>query len=239
MLRFYRETRMVVIDKGSFPTPLNRLWEYKSADNRMGGFKGSGLWPFNDLAVNVEKCIEEEDMGTQPSPISTLDASYGVVVTSPSRIILRQAIINAIAPSPSAETELALKNSKRKRKRVQASHGEVLTTEQVAKRLRLEAEERKNKKGRRNKPKEAPEAKKKLTFGEEDSASSDNEVEKSGDEDMDNTRCMICNRLWRDYKGSKNELWVICDICDGFCCPKCIPADTDLDNDFYCSNCTA
>ncbi len=146
LLRFYRETRMIAVDKGSFPTLLKKLWEYKSADNLIGGFRGSGLWPFNASAVNVEKCIEgDEDDQPQPSTSSTQDTTPDNVLASPSRRILREAIVNAIAPTPSAETKLALQNSRRKRKRVQATHGEVLTTDQVAEHLRLEAKERKEK----------------------------------------------------------------------------------------------
>ncbi len=61
LLRFYHETRMIAVDKGSFPTLLKMLWEYKSADNLIGGFRGSRFWPFNASAVNVEKCIEGDE----------------------------------------------------------------------------------------------------------------------------------------------------------------------------------
>ena len=46
-----------------------------------------------------------------------------------------------------------------------------------------------------------------------------------------------CNRLWSSYKGKKSGKWVICDLCDKYCCPKCIPPDTDLSDDFYCRKC--
>ena len=200
---------MISLDKGSFPTLLKKLWEKKSAANLIGGFRGSGLWPFNSLAVSVEKCInEDEDDDAQPSTSSTPDRDVTPGVASPSRIILSEAIVNAIAPKPSADTELALKNSRRKRKRVQAEHGEVLTTEQVAERLRQEAEERKakaaKKKQKKSATKKVPATTKRLSFGQENgSRSSDEEVEESesADEDEDDTRCVNCNRLW------PNRLW--------------------------------
>ena len=43
LLKFYRETRMKSVDKGSFPVLLKQLWEKKSASHLVGGFRGSGL----------------------------------------------------------------------------------------------------------------------------------------------------------------------------------------------------
>ena len=64
------------------------------------------------------------------------------------RGILREAIFSAVAPTPSAETIAALENSKKKRKRVQASSGELLTCDEVVERLRIEEEERVAKKSK-------------------------------------------------------------------------------------------
>ena len=59
---------------------------------------------------------------------------------------LKRAIINAISLKPSTSTQNALQNSKAKRKRVQAKSEEVLTSEEVAAHLKVEEEERKDKK---------------------------------------------------------------------------------------------
>ena len=114
----------------------------------------------------------------------------------------------------------------------------VLTTKVVAQRLQLEAEKRKGKEGKKTQPKRLSAKAKKLTSVWEDSGATDDKEEEES-EDKDDTSCVICNRLWRNYKGNKNEKWVICDICDNYCCPKCIPADTNLIDGFYCPECTA
>ena len=77
--------------------------------------------------------------------------TLGDVVASLSPKILHEAIVNAIAlKKSSTETELALKNSRRKKqKRVHATHNEVLTTKEVVQHLQLEAEERKGKDGKK------------------------------------------------------------------------------------------
>ena len=59
---------------------------------------------------------------------------------------LKRAIISAISLKPSTSTQNALQNSKAKRQRVQAKPGEVLTSEEVAARLKVEEEKRKAKK---------------------------------------------------------------------------------------------
>lgn len=66
-------------------------------------------------------------------------------VTSPLKD-LKNAILMTLSPPQSDMTRMAIENSKRKRKRVQAKTGEVLTHETVALRLLKEQEERVNKK---------------------------------------------------------------------------------------------
>ena len=60
--------------------------------------------------------------------------------------------------------------------------------------------------------------------------------QKSEDEETDEARCIMCNWLWRRYTGKGQ--WLICDICDENVCPKCIPDNADLDDDFFCGKCT-
>ena len=88
------------------------------------------MWSFNSDAVSLEKCQNVLEDPTTPDDIGN------------PRRILREAIFSAIAPTPSAETITALENSKKKRKRVQASSGELLTCDEVVERLRIEEEER-------------------------------------------------------------------------------------------------
>ncbi len=139
---------------------------------------------------------------------STPDTTPDNVLASPSSGILREAIVNTIAPTPSAETKFALQNSRRKRKRVEATHGEVLTTDQVAERLRLETEERKEKDSKGKGRKKATAEKKssattrRSSIAQYEDSESDDEEE---DDDEDDNSCVVCHRLWRKYKGSKDD----------------------------------
>ena len=48
------------------------------------------------------------------------------------------------------------------------------------------------------------------------------ESDESDDNENNDTACIVCNQLWRTYKGKKSEPWLICDICDGYM-SKCSP----------------
>ena len=58
----------------------------------------------------------------------------------------------------------------------------------------------------------------------------------SSDQEEDDMKYTVCNRLSSSCKGKKSDKWVICDPCDEYC-PKCIPPDADLSDDFYCPKC--
>ena len=73
-------------------------------------------------------------LGLQPAP--------GPSTKSP-RKLLREAIISTISPEMSHANQTAVQDSDKKRKKVQAKVGEVLTTEEVCKRLKREGKERK------------------------------------------------------------------------------------------------
>ena len=69
LLRFYRETRMKSVDKGSFPLLLKQLWEKKSASHLVGGFRGSSLWPFNPNAIRDPKNVQDHvSVSSEPQP---------------------------------------------------------------------------------------------------------------------------------------------------------------------------
>ena len=123
LLRFYRETRMTGVNRGSFPTLLKQLWQCLYSQNLAGGFRDAGLWPFNSDGVSLEKCQNVLEDPTTPDDIGSLQR------------ILYEAIVSAIAPTPLAETITALENSKKMRKQVQASSGEVLPCDEVVERL--------------------------------------------------------------------------------------------------------
>ena len=101
---------MASVDKGSFPTLFKKLWGHISAENLVA-FEDQVCGHLIRSAVSLEKCSEEHN--ATPDDIG-----------SPRRL-LREAIVSAIASTPSPETLVALENSKKKRKRVQNSSGEV------------------------------------------------------------------------------------------------------------------
>ena len=72
LLRFYRETRMTAVNRGSFPTLLKQLWQCHYSQNFAGGFRGAGLWPFNSDGVSLEKCQNVLEDPTNPDDIGSL-----------------------------------------------------------------------------------------------------------------------------------------------------------------------
>ena len=70
-----------------------------------------------------------------------------------------------------------------------------------------------------------------LRNDENDVSDEDEDLEESNE-----TVCPICNCLWRDY--TKKGNWLICAICNEYIYPVCVPKGTDLEQDFYCKNCT-
>ena len=153
------------------------------------------------------------------------------------RKCLQRAISNITAPSPSEETQAALANAKKPRKRVQVKTGEVFTTQVVLKRLQHEAKERAAKK--KTKVKKARKLlMKEVKNNTEDLRNDENDVSDEDEDlkDSDETVCSICNHLCRDY--TKKGNWLICDICDEYKCLICVPKGTDLEQGFYCKNCT-
>ena len=102
---------------------IEKALGYKIILHLVSGFKGAGLWPFDQSAVNIKKCItkvELQDSGVTPENGPDTPCE-----------ILRQAIVNVIATQPSAETQIAVANAKKQCKCVQAKEVEVLTTPAV------------------------------------------------------------------------------------------------------------
>uniref|UniRef100_A0A1B6JFL2 DDE-1 domain-containing protein n=2 Tax=Homalodisca TaxID=139475 RepID=A0A1B6JFL2_9HEMI len=87
-----------------------------------------------------------------PGPSSSV---AGLPEISPSPMKkLREAILSTLSPEQSSSIKDALKNSKKKRRRVQGSCGEVMTTNEVMDRLKEEEDARKEKiKSKTNRPK--------------------------------------------------------------------------------------
>lgn len=164
--KWFRESRLQNVSKAVFPFLLRQLMEAIRPENAIKGFKGSGLFPINKS--EVEKKIlftgmtasdkslisPSEEVRSEPSTSSANNNPEGVdkpvisddsILESPLKD-LKRAILNTLSPPISDINKKAVENSKRKRKRIQAKIGEVLTEAAVVQRLEGENEDRIRKK---------------------------------------------------------------------------------------------
>ena len=110
------------------------------ASHLLGGFRDSGIWSVNHNASRDSKNVQDHVFAfSKPQPVPS---SQEESVVSTPRKLLSKAIIETIAPPMSQATKDAVANSNRKRKRVQEKAGEVLTSSEVLKRLKIEEEDR-------------------------------------------------------------------------------------------------
>ena len=149
--RWARQTRHEAVTKAVFPGLLKQLCNKLSSRNAIAGFRATGLWPLSQDKVIVRlskkvKATPEKQLSKVPT-----DREESQVVTP--NTAMRAAVASILAPAPSDETKALLQQKKRPRKRVQAKAGEVLTSEEVAERLRIEEIERKAKKEAQKAPK--------------------------------------------------------------------------------------
>lgn len=150
--KWFRESRLQNVSKSVFPSLLKQLTQKFSSQNAVKGFQGCGLYPKNKaevekrivtqtfqdtLSSTSKKAGETSLISKEADEFSTVSKDVG----SPQKD-LKLAILSTLSPPASIETKNALKNSKGKRKRVQANTGEVLTEDMVASCLQEEHEER-------------------------------------------------------------------------------------------------
>ncbi|XP_054724111.1 jerky protein homolog-like [Uloborus diversus] len=154
---WFTESRYQSVTKSVFPILLGKLFKNMLATNVIKGFKGSGIYPPNRKALAHKVTISSEFADTMqsdaisstdvPSNSQNLSSSPSEKFTSKNTISspykdLKCAILSAISPKPSDLTTTCMSNLKRKRKRVQAKTGEVLTNKDVLERLKVESEKR-------------------------------------------------------------------------------------------------
>ncbi|XP_065653039.1 uncharacterized protein LOC136080350 [Hydra vulgaris] len=127
-----RESRHKNVDKSVFPTLLKAL--ISKIDNKLlkSGFNGSGLYSV-DKSKPMKKIVNMQPMHEE---VDKFNKKENVVKN------LQRSIDSVLTPSPSQPTLTALANSKKRRARVQAKKGEILTAQDVVARLQ---EEEKNK----------------------------------------------------------------------------------------------
>ena len=108
---------------------------------------GSGLYPINRRKVLDRITLPSCDQADGPPRATADDPSPSTSENSPRKLLIRE-ITRVISPEVTAEVAGALKNQGRRRKRVQATTGEILTEGESAKRLEEEEQARKSKKGK-------------------------------------------------------------------------------------------
>lgn len=159
---WYRESRLKNVDKAIFPSLLKKLVAISFKSNHIiGGFKGSGIYPVNQTVLESKIVSIQSNISAQTNPElgnsqvqetdqsnNSLNSSGLSTKMSPTSK-LRDAIINTLSPDQPEDVRTALKNSKAKRRRVQGSCGEVLTTDEVLDRLKEEEVKRSQKKKKR------------------------------------------------------------------------------------------
>ena len=104
LLRFFREIRMKSVDKMIFPSLLKQLIAVDNSKYLVSGFHDSGLWRVDESVVQT-KLTDGGEVDNEN------DLQLGE--SSPHKKLCL-AIINAIAPTPTEETETALKKLKEK-----------------------------------------------------------------------------------------------------------------------------
>lgn len=138
---WYRESRLQNVSKANFPFLLRKLFEKIKATNAVNGFRGTGLYPLNRNAIQHRIIPTEKN----PTVAATNKSSASSKVSALLDSHMKEANLLTVSPTPSANTVLAMDNFKKKRKRVQSKSGEILTQENVLKRLAMEEEDRKKK----------------------------------------------------------------------------------------------
>ena len=63
------------------------------------------------------------------------------------------------------------------------------------------------------------------------------QVDDNSSDDEDDTICKFCRSKWRRIKGV-TQIWRVCELCDRYVCPKCLPKDIQVDEDFVCRECS-
>ena len=129
---------MKTVDKAIFPSLIKKLWVKISSDNLISGFLGAGLWLLNHDAVHKERSMDSET--------EQCGATLNEENISLPQKLLRESIINVIAPPITKNFRSNIDKSKRKLKRVQAKTEELLTTPEVLEWLENEHKDREKKK---------------------------------------------------------------------------------------------
>ena len=130
------KTRAANIGKEDFPGLLKQLWDSSFKESHLiGGFRETGLYPFNQSAIPSWKIAPALPIQARSSTDTT------VAGETPLRSELRKCFIDAIKPREERQPQC--------RKKVIIHYGEALTNDETIERLREAEEEKKKKKTKR------------------------------------------------------------------------------------------
>ena len=171
------KTRAANIGKEDFPGLLKQLWDSSFKESHLiGGFRETGLYPFNQSAIPSWKIAPALPIQARSSTDTT------VAGETPLRSELRKCFIDAIKPREERQPQC--------RKKVNVIHyGEALTNDETIERLREAEEEKKKKKTKRGGKKGKKAA---IPEDERHCQICGNEF-KEGEEES----CLGCDHCWR------------------------------------------
>ena len=134
------------VDKTNFPSLVQQIWEKLKTSNCRSGFEATGLHPLNKKALDSKIIPPPADMGPGAAELMGGDDDAKQMIEAICTIIAKSHPPHPdnAEPGPSGIVT-PTKPQPRKRARVQAKCGEVLTYEQAASRVRAEEMEKKKK----------------------------------------------------------------------------------------------
>lgn len=145
---YYRESRLQNVKKEGFPSLLNKVFQFlvSRPGNAANAFAACGLCPLDKSAIPDSSIIASTPFASAPAQSSSSSTSRIPSPPMTPRKAMRTAIVELLSPAESASTTAAILAGKRTRKRVQIKTGESLTEPGALERLRIEQEEREEKK---------------------------------------------------------------------------------------------
>ena len=133
------------VDKDNFPSLVAKVWEKLKTKNCRAGFEATGLHPFNRNALDAKIIPPPADMGPGAGDAMGGDDGAKHMINAICDIFALSHPPHPDNAQPGPSGYVAPKPQPRKRARVQAKCGEVLTTEEAAARVLADEMEKQQK----------------------------------------------------------------------------------------------
>ena len=129
VLKWFAANAQNTVDKDSFPVLLKELWEGLKPEWLVGGFRRAGLYPYDPEAVQDKIILDPRD----DAPVSALVGPNSGPRSPRVQLLrtIREALITRVTP----QTDAVAAKKQVKRKRCQATQGELMTEESVIARI--------------------------------------------------------------------------------------------------------